>query len=184
MGSSPAALKRQIQGEIAWSMLLRRNVTPFINVSAEEVEETMTRLKESRGQYEYRLAEIYLSATPETAATVEQNAAQIIQQIRQGGSFQAYARQYSESTTAAVGGAAHRELADRLAGIRIDIGRNGDHGCIVVDILGVVGVEAALDHDLAADARFGGVVAQHRALDFAPDYGGFDQHLVVECQRQ
>ncbi|MBD60218.1 MAG: peptidylprolyl isomerase [Citromicrobium sp.] len=104
VGSSPAALKRQIQGEIAWSMLLRRNVTPFINVSAEEVEETMTRLKESRGQYEYRLAEIYLSATPETAATVEQNAAQIIQQIRQGGSFQAYARQYSESTTAAVGG--------------------------------------------------------------------------------
>ncbi|RDS78560.1 peptidylprolyl isomerase [Alteriqipengyuania lutimaris] len=104
VGSSPAALKRQIQGEIAWNNLLRRNVAPFINVSAEEVNDTMERLKTSRGQSEYRLAEIYLSATPETAAAVQQNAARIIQQIREGGSFQAYARQFSESTTAAVGG--------------------------------------------------------------------------------
>ena len=103
-GSSPAALKRQIEGELAWNNLLRRNVAPFINVSAEEVNDTMERLKTSRGQSEYRLAEIYLSATPETAAAVQQNAARIIQQIREGGSFQAYARQFSESTTAAVGG--------------------------------------------------------------------------------
>lgn len=103
-GSSPAALKRQIQGELAWNNLLRRNVAPFINVSAEEVNDTMERLKTSRGQAEYRLAEIYLSATPETAAEVQQNAAQIIQQIREGANFQAYARQFSESTTAAVGG--------------------------------------------------------------------------------
>ncbi|WP_459789975.1 peptidylprolyl isomerase [Alteriqipengyuania sp. 357] len=103
-GSSPATLKRQIQGEIAWNNLLRRNIAPFINVSSEEVNDTMERLKMSRGQDEYRLAEIYLSATPETAAAVEQNAARILQQIREGGSFQAYARQFSESTTAAVGG--------------------------------------------------------------------------------
>ena len=103
-GSSPATLKRQIAGEIAWRDLLRRNVAPFINVSSEEVNDTMERLKMSRGQDEYRLAEIYLSATPETAATVEQNANSILQQIRDGGNFQAYARQFSESTTAAVGG--------------------------------------------------------------------------------
>ena len=103
-GSSPAALKRQIEGELAWNNLLRRNVAPFINVSAEEVNDTMERLKTSRGQSEYRLAEIYLSATPETAAAVQQNAARIIQQIREGGSFQAYARQFSEASTAAVGG--------------------------------------------------------------------------------
>ena len=103
-GSSPATLKRQIEGEIAWQNLLRRNVAPFINVSSEEVNDTMERLKMSRGQDEYRLAEIYLSATPETAATVEQNAKSILQQIRDGGNFQAYARQFSESTTAAVGG--------------------------------------------------------------------------------
>ncbi len=104
MGSSPAALKRQIEGEIAWSLLIRRNVSPFINVSTEEVNEIIEQMRNSRGQYEYRLAEIYLSATPETAAAVQQNAARIMEQIRNGGSFQAYARQFSESTTAAVGG--------------------------------------------------------------------------------
>lgn len=104
VGSSPAALKRQIEGELAWNNLLRRNIAPFINVSAEEVNDTIERLKSSRGQEEYRLAEIYLAATPETAAATRQNASQIIQQIQEGGNFQAYAKQFSDSTTSAVGG--------------------------------------------------------------------------------
>ena len=104
VGSSPAALKRQIEGEIAWSLLLRRNVSPFVNVSTDEVNEVIKQMEDQRGENEYRLAEIYLSATPETAQAVEKNAAQIMQQIGDGGSFQAYARQFSESTTAAVGG--------------------------------------------------------------------------------
>ena len=104
VGSSPAALKRQIEGEIAWSLLLRRNVSPFVNVSAEEVNEVIKQMEDQRGESEYRLAEIYLSATPQNAETVKNNATQIMQQIGAGGSFQAYARQFSESTTAAVGG--------------------------------------------------------------------------------
>jgi peptidyl-prolyl cis-trans isomerase SurA len=104
IGSSVASLKRQIEAELAWSRLLRRNVQPFINVSEEEVEDMMTRLEASRGTAEYRIGEIYLSATPETAAAVEQNGARIMQQLREGGSFVAYARQFSEASTAAVGG--------------------------------------------------------------------------------
>src|SRR5690606_23217313 len=41
IGSSPASLKRQIEGELAWQRLLGRNVAPFINVSAEEVNEVL-----------------------------------------------------------------------------------------------------------------------------------------------
>ena len=104
IGSSVGSLKRQIEAELAWSRLLRRNVSPFINVSEEEVEDMMTRLEASRGTAEYRLGEIYLSATPETAAAVEQNGARIMEQLRAGGSFVAYARQFSEASTAAVGG--------------------------------------------------------------------------------
>ncbi|MDC0886334.1 peptidylprolyl isomerase [Altererythrobacter sp.] len=104
IGSSPASLKRQIQGELAWQRLLRRNVAPFINVAEEEVTDVMKRLEESRGQEEYRLGEIYLSATSETDAAVQQNAARIMSQLREGGSFVAYARQFSEASTAAVGG--------------------------------------------------------------------------------
>ncbi|GMN04013.1 peptidylprolyl isomerase [Erythrobacter sp. MTPC3] len=104
IGSSPAALKRQIEGELAWENLLRRNITPFVNVSAEEVNDVLARMEESRGTDEYRLGEIYLSATDENRAAVLQNANQIVEQLRQGGSFVAYARQFSEATTAVVGG--------------------------------------------------------------------------------
>ncbi|MEX0342375.1 MAG: peptidylprolyl isomerase [Erythrobacter sp.] len=104
IGSSPETLKRQIKGELAWNRLLRRNVAPFVNVSAEEVNELIERLEASRGTEEFRLGEIYLSATPETETAVEANANKIVEQLRQGGSFVAYARQFSEASTAAVGG--------------------------------------------------------------------------------
>uniref|UniRef100_UPI00311A9684 peptidylprolyl isomerase n=1 Tax=Altererythrobacter segetis TaxID=1104773 RepID=UPI00311A9684 len=104
IGSSPASYKRQIEGELAWNNLIQRNVSPFINVSDEEANELFQRLQASRGTAEYRIGEIYLSSTPETRQAVAQNAAKIVDQIRQGGSFLAYARQFSEASTAAVGG--------------------------------------------------------------------------------
>ncbi|WP_313439853.1 peptidylprolyl isomerase [Novosphingobium sp.] len=104
VGSSPESLKRQIRGELSWQRLLQRNVQPFINVSDDEVNEVIDRLKASKGTEEYRLGEIYLAATPETQQQVEANANQVMQQLRQGGSFVAYARQYSQASTAPVGG--------------------------------------------------------------------------------
>lgn len=104
VGSSAASLKRQIQGELSWQRLLRRNVQPFVNVSNEEVNDVLQRLEASRGTEEYRLGEIYLAATPENQAQVEANAKKIVEQLKAGGSFVAYARQFSEASTAAVGG--------------------------------------------------------------------------------
>ncbi|WP_311267061.1 peptidylprolyl isomerase [Sphingobium sp. WCS2017Hpa-17] len=103
-GSSAASIKRQIEGELAWSRLLRRNIQPFVNVSEDEVKSVVDRLNASKGSDEYRIGEIYLSATPENQEQIVANARNIIQQIQQGGSFQAYARQFSEASTAAVGG--------------------------------------------------------------------------------
>jgi peptidyl-prolyl cis-trans isomerase SurA len=104
IGSSPASLKRQIRGELAWQRLLRRNVQPFINVSDEEVNELLERLRAAKGTDEYRIGEIYLAATPEAREQVAENGRRIVEQLRQGGSFVAYARQYSQASTAAVGG--------------------------------------------------------------------------------
>ncbi|HSJ79528.1 MAG TPA: peptidylprolyl isomerase, partial [Erythrobacter sp.] len=104
IGSSPTSLKRQIEGEVAWENLLRRKIMPFVNVSAEEVNDSLKRMNEARGTDEYRLGEIYLSATTENRAAVLANAQAIVQQLQQGGSFVAYARQFSEATTAVVGG--------------------------------------------------------------------------------
>ncbi|NWK96174.1 peptidylprolyl isomerase [Sphingobium lactosutens] len=103
-GSSSASIKRQIEGELAWSRLQRRNIQPFVNVSEEEVKSVVDRLNAAKGSDEFRIGEIYLSATPENREQIMANARNIIQQIQQGGSFQAYARQFSEASTAAVGG--------------------------------------------------------------------------------
>ena len=104
IGASVATLKRQIKGELSWSRLLSRNVRPSANVSDDEVNAIIERIKATKGTTEYRLGEIYLAATPETLASVQENARKIIEQLRQGGNFVAYARQFSEASTASVGG--------------------------------------------------------------------------------
>jgi peptidyl-prolyl cis-trans isomerase SurA len=104
IGASVATLKRQIKGELSWSRLLSRNVRPSANVSDDEVNAIIERIKATKGTTEYRLGEIYLAATPETLPAVQENARKIIDQLRQGGNFVAYARQFSEASTASVGG--------------------------------------------------------------------------------
>ena len=64
----------------------------------------MDRLKAAKGTEEYRIGEIYLSANDTNRQQVMANANQIVDQLKKGGSFVAYARQYSEASTAAVGG--------------------------------------------------------------------------------
>lgn len=104
IGSSVATLKRQIKGELSWSRLLSRNVRPSANVSDDEVNAIIERIKATKGTTEYRLGEIYLSGTPENMGAVTDNAKKIMDQLRQGGNFVAYARQFSEASTASVGG--------------------------------------------------------------------------------
>jgi peptidyl-prolyl cis-trans isomerase SurA len=104
IGSSENSLKRQIEGEMAWNRLLRSRVAPFINVAQEEVQGIIDRLNASKGATEVRVGEIFMTATPENAAEVSNNLRRIMEQVRQGGSFIAYARQFSEASTAAVGG--------------------------------------------------------------------------------
>ncbi len=104
IGSSPASLKRQIRGELSWQRLLRRNVTPFVSVSDDEVREVVNRQEAARGSDEFRVGEIFLSANSENREAVLQNAMRIVEQLQKGASFVGYARQYSEASTASVGG--------------------------------------------------------------------------------
>lgn len=116
--SSAKSLKRQIEGELSWQRLLSRNVQ--VNVSDEEVQSIIARLNASKGTAEYRLGEIFLSGTPETMAETTANAQRIIEQLKNGGSFATYARQFSEASTAAVGGdlgwIRAAQLPEQLAG--------------------------------------------------------------------
>lgn len=103
-GSSIRALRRQIEGELAWQRLQRKKIESNIVVGDEEVKAVLDKMNASKGTEEYRVGEIFLSATPSTESQTVANANKILEQLRNGASFAGYARQYSEASTAAVGG--------------------------------------------------------------------------------
>jgi peptidyl-prolyl cis-trans isomerase SurA len=103
-GSSINTLRRQIEGEIAWQRLQHAKIESGISVGDDEVKAVLDRLTASKGTEEYHVGEIFLSSTPYTQAQTLQNAGKILEQLKNGASFAGYARQYSEASTAAVGG--------------------------------------------------------------------------------
>lgn len=103
-GSSMSSLRRQIEGEIAWRRLQQAKIESGVTIGDDEVKAVLARLTASKGTEEYRVGEIFLSATPVTESQTVGNANKILEQLRNGASFAAYAKQYSEASTAAVGG--------------------------------------------------------------------------------
>jgi len=102
--SSIKSLRRQIEGEIAWQRLQRAKIESGVSVGDDEVKAVLDKMTASKGTEEYRIGEIFLSATPSTESQILENANKILTQLRAGASFAGYARQYSEASTAAVGG--------------------------------------------------------------------------------
>ena len=103
-GSSIRSIRRQIEGELAWRRLQSKKIESGISVGDDEVKAVIDKLNASKGTEEYRVGEIFLTATSANGEQAEANAAKIYAALRQGGSFVGYARQYSEASTAAVGG--------------------------------------------------------------------------------
>ena len=103
-GSSIRTMRRQIEAEIAWQRLLSRKVESGVSVGDDEVNAVLEKMNASKGAAEYRVGEIFLSSNPATQAQTLENANRILQQLRGGASFAGYARQFSEASTAAVGG--------------------------------------------------------------------------------
>ena len=103
-GSSIRSLRRQIEGEIAWQRLQQRKIESGVSVGDDEVKAVLDRMNASKGSEEYRVGEIFIAAGPANQAEAVSNANRILEQLRGGASFAGYARQYSEASTAAVGG--------------------------------------------------------------------------------
>ena len=119
-GSSIRSIRRQILGETSWRRLQSAKIESGVSVGDEEVKAVISRLEASKGTEEFKVGEIYLSATPGNEAQVQANANRILEQLRQGASFVGYARQFSEASTAAVGGdlgwVRPEQLPEQLAG--------------------------------------------------------------------
>lgn len=99
------ALIAQIKAEIAWTKLITRRLNSAISVGEDEIDEALARLEGSRGQPEYRVAEIFISIeSTDQEPEIMKTAENLLAQLRQGAAFPEIARQFSQSATSAVGG--------------------------------------------------------------------------------
>lgn len=105
IGSSKTTMKQQINAEYAWSELVNGRLGQFVDVTNDEVEAYINRIKSNRGKTEYRLSEIVLLVnSPEQEEGIKANAQQIVERLRDGATFADLARQLSASPTAVNGG--------------------------------------------------------------------------------
>jgi peptidyl-prolyl cis-trans isomerase SurA len=100
-----STLEDQIKASLAFEKIVEGRVSQDVQVSDDEVNDAMKRLKADVGKPQNRVAEIFLAVdNPSQDAEVKQTADRIIQQIRSGANFAAVAQQFSQSPSAAVGG--------------------------------------------------------------------------------
>jgi len=104
-GSSRTALERQIEASIAWGRIVAGRLRPQIEVSQEEIQETLARYSEGEPVTEYLLAEIFLSIdNPDQEAEVERNAEELIARLKGGLPFPVAAQQFSQAASSNEGG--------------------------------------------------------------------------------
>jgi peptidyl-prolyl cis-trans isomerase SurA len=103
-GSSINTMRRQIHGEIAWQRLIGEKIESGVSVGDDEVNSVIKRLEAAKGSDEYKVSEIFLPATTVSRDQVAANATRLVEQIKNGASFAGLARNYSQATTAVVGG--------------------------------------------------------------------------------
>lgn len=104
-GISPTSLKDQIEAGIVWPQLVQGRFRDRIRVNEDEVEDTLTRMREDISLEQFLVSEICIPvADPAQAQQYYQGSLQLIEQMRAGVPFAVVAQQFSACTTAAVGG--------------------------------------------------------------------------------
>jgi len=95
----------QITAQIAWAKTVRRRFAHSVIVSDEEINEELKEQQANSGKPRSRVAEIYLSVdNPSQDTEIRETAQHLVDEIRKGAPFPAVARQFSQSSTANVGG--------------------------------------------------------------------------------
>lgn len=104
-GIDRSSLITQVTASVVWAKLVRRKAAETTEISDEEVDEALRRLKEHANEPQSRIAEIFLAVdNPSQDVEIRALAEKLTQQMRQGARFSAVAQQFSQSATAAVGG--------------------------------------------------------------------------------
>jgi len=114
-GIDRSSLITQVTASIVWAKLVRRKAAETVEISDDEVDAALKRLKEHANEPQSRIAEIFLAVdNPSQDAEVRALAQKLTDQMKQGARFSAIAQQFSQSATAAVGGDLGWLRADQL----------------------------------------------------------------------
>ena len=101
----PQTLRDQIKGSLTWRSVLAIRLRPTIEISDEEVDEVVGRIRQNHGTTQLRLSEIFLPVdSPDQENQVRETGVRMMEQLGAGADFTALARQFSSSATASVGG--------------------------------------------------------------------------------
>lgn len=105
-GINIATMERQIRSQIAWTKIVQGRLRPKVNISENDIDNVLERLRGNEGKTEYLAAEIYLPVeTPEEESQIRDLARKLTQQIRgKKTPFSRLAQQFSKAPGAVKGG--------------------------------------------------------------------------------
>jgi len=104
-GIAITTLRRQLEAEIAWQILVGGRYSNLIRISNQQIQGTLERVAATASEPQYRLAEIFLEIPVSSdEAEAQQRAIAVMTQLQQEASFQAVAQQFSDAPSAANGG--------------------------------------------------------------------------------
>jgi len=106
VGVSIETMRDQVRSEIAWQRIINGLYGSRIRISDAQIDETLNRISANASKPNYRVAEIYIEATPDIGGMdgAMEGAKAMIQQVSDGAPFPLLAQQFSSSPTAAKGG--------------------------------------------------------------------------------
>jgi len=106
VGVSIETMRDQVRSEIAWQRIINGLYGSRIRISDAQIDETINRISANASKPNYRVAEIYIEASPEIGGIdgAMEGARAMIQQVADGAPFPLLAQQFSSSPTAAKGG--------------------------------------------------------------------------------
>ena len=105
-GVSVETLRDQVRSEIAWQRIVNGLYGSRIRISDAQIDETLNQITANASKPNYRVAEIYIEASPEIGGIegAMEGANAMIAQVKGGAPFALLAQQFSSAASAARGG--------------------------------------------------------------------------------
>lgn len=106
VGVSINTLRDQVRSEIAWQRIVNGLYGSRIRISDAQIDQTLTRLSTNADKPSFRVAEIFIEATPEIGGMdgAMEGGRAMMTQAQQGAPFPLLAQQFSSAPSAAKGG--------------------------------------------------------------------------------